>query len=99
MWSGLLGHVAGDSHEGKKCVDGIGVLMAYWWAIMKKARDLRWEDSQCEADEELAADRDEAWNLVNRSIGEMFGQIGILTQEKLREKSLRIRTRQLGADR
>ena len=51
----------------------MGVLMAYWWAIMKKARDLRWENSRCEADKELAAQRDEAWNLVNRAIGQMFG--------------------------
>ena len=51
---------------------------------MQKACGLRWEDSRCEADEELAADRDEAWKLVNRAIGQMFGQIGIMTREELR---------------
>lgn len=97
-WSGRLGPVLGDSFEGKACVDGIGVLMAYWWAIMKKACELRWEDSRCEADEELAADRDEAWNLVNRAIGQMFGQIGIMTRDELSEKRLRARTRKLETD-
>lgn len=91
-WSGRLGPVLSDSFEGKECVDGMGVLMAYWWAIMKKACGLRWEDRRCEADEELAADRDEAWNLVNRAIGQMFGQIGIMTREELLEKSLEART-------
>ena len=96
IWVGLVGHVFEDRHEGKACVDGIGVLMAYWWAIMKKACGLRWEDSRCEADEELAADRDEAWNLVNRAIGQMFGQIGIMTREELRAKRLTNQNRQAG---
>ena len=68
-------------------------------AIIKKACGLRWEDSRCEADEELVADRDEAWNLVNRAIGQMFGQIGIMTREGLQEKkSLKTRTRKLETD-
>ena len=96
VWSGLFGHVSGDNHDGKECVDGIGVLMAYWWALMRKACSLRWEDSRCEANEELAADRDEAWNLVNRAIGQMFGQIGIMTREELRAKRLTNRNRQAG---
>ena len=97
-WSGIAGHVFGDRYEGKSCVDGIGVLVAYWWAIMQKACGLRWEDSRCEADKELAADRDEAWNLVNRAIGQMFGQISIMTPDELQEKSLKARTRNLETD-
>ena len=96
IWVGLVGHVFEDRHEGKECVPGIGVLMAYWWAIMQKACGLRWEDSRCEADEELAADRDEAWKLVNRAIGQMFGQIGIMTREELRAKRLTNQNRQAG---
>ena len=98
VWSGLFGHVSRDSHEGKECVDGIGVLMAYWWAIMQKACGLRWEDSRCEADKELAADRDEAWDLVNRAIGQMFGRIRIMTREELQEKRLGTRAGKLETD-
>ena len=86
LLSGILGHAFSDSHGGRACGDGIGVLMVYWWAIMQKACSLRWEDWRCDADEELAADREEAWNLVNRAIGQMFGQIAIMTREELREK-------------
>ena len=68
IWSGLLGRVSGDNFEGRECVDGMGVLMAYWWAIMRKAWGLRWEDARCEVDDELAAQRDEAWNLVERAV-------------------------------
>ena len=63
---------------------------------MKKACGLRWEDWRCEADEELMADCDEAWNLVNRAIGQMFGQIGIMTREELRAKRLTNQNRQAG---
>ena len=87
IWSGVLSPVFGDSHEGSKCVDGMGVLMAYWWAIMKKARDLRWENSRCEADKELAGQRDEAWSLVNRAIGQMFGNTRTMTREERIQRS------------
>ncbi|MCY4014268.1 MAG: hypothetical protein OXG82_16315 [Gammaproteobacteria bacterium] len=64
----------------------MGVLMGYWWAIMRKAWGLRWEDARCEADEELAAQRDEAWNLVERAVEQMFGGIKIMTHEELRQR-------------
>ena len=59
-----------ETYNGRSCVDGIGVLFAYWRAIMKKARDLRWDDSHCGKDKRFAAERDEAWNLVERAVGQ-----------------------------
>ena len=67
--------IANDSHDGKQCVDGIGVLLAYWWAIMETAWQLRWEEKRCEKDAGLAADRDEAPDLVNRAIAQMLGNL------------------------
>ena len=78
--------VSGDTYRGKSCVDGIGVLMAYWWAIMKKAWGLRWPHAQCEADTDLAAQREEAWDLVDRAIAQMFGQLKVMTHEELLAK-------------
>ena len=83
----LLGFVFSETYEGKACVDGLGVLLAYWWAIMKKAHGLRWPDAVCEADKELAADRDEAWALVDRAAGQMFGDVRVLSHEELQEKA------------
>ena len=57
-----------ETYNGRSCVDGIGVLTAYWRAIMKKARDLRWNDSHCGKDKRFAEERDEAWNLVERAV-------------------------------
>ena len=67
--------IARETYNGKTCVDGIGVLMAYWWAIMRKAHKLRWPDELCESDEARTSDRDEAWKMVNRAIGQMFGNV------------------------
>ena len=36
----------------------------------------------------LAADRDEAWDLVEKAIGQMFGNLKIMTQKELQEKRL-----------
>ena len=80
--------VAIESHNGEEWVDGRGVLITYWWAIMKTACGLRWEDARCKANEDLAADRDEAWGLVIRAISQMLGPIRVMTQEELREKQL-----------
>ena len=77
-----------SSYKGIDCVDGVWVLMSYWRAIMKKARELRWDDERCKTDESLAADRDEAWDLVEKAIGQMFGNLKIMTQEELQEKRL-----------
>ena len=49
-----------------------GVLMAYWWAIMNKAWELRWKKDRCRNDERLASDRDEARVLVDRAIKQML---------------------------
>ena len=65
-------YIADDIYQGKRCVDGVGVLMAYWWAIMEAALELRWEEKRCGLDEALAADREEARNLVNRAVEQML---------------------------
>ena len=67
--------IAQETYNDKTCVDGIGILMAYWWAIMRKAHKLRWPDDLCANDEGLALDRDEAWKLTQRTIGQMFGNM------------------------
>ena len=67
--------IANESYNGKRCVDGIGVLLAYWCAIMKSAWHLRWEEERCEADEALAADREEAGDLVARAAEQMLGNL------------------------
>ncbi|MCY3819296.1 MAG: hypothetical protein OXH52_08035 [Gammaproteobacteria bacterium] len=82
----LPGYVFSETNAGNTCVDGLGILLAYWWAIMKKACGLRWEDARCEADKELAADRDEAWALVDRATGQMFGNIKVLSRQGLEKK-------------
>ena len=65
-------YIADNFYKGKRRVDGIGVLLAYWWAIMETALDLRWEDKRCKLDEALAADREEARNLVKRAVEQML---------------------------
>lgn len=75
-----------ETYDGKACVDGLAVLLAYWRAIMKTACGLRWEDARCEADDGLAADRDEAWALVDRAIEQMLGNISVMIREELLEK-------------
>ena len=64
--------IVDDIYQGKRCVDGVGVLMAYWWTIMEKALELRWEEERCRLDEALAADREEARNLANRAVEQML---------------------------
>ena len=78
-----------ERYNGSDIVDGAGVLMSYWWAIMKKAGELRWEEERCEADETLAADRDDAWNLVDRAVNQMLGNLKIMTREERQEELLR----------
>ena len=63
--------IESGEHNGKACVDGKGVLMAYWWSIMKKAHVLRWRQEDCDKDARLASDRDEAWKLVERARTQM----------------------------
>ena len=63
--------IASGEHNGKACVDGKGVLMAYWLSIMTMAHRLRWGQEDCEKDVGLAADRDEAWKLVERARTQM----------------------------
>ena len=69
--------ISKETYNGRSCVDGIGVLVAYWRAIMKHARDLRWNDSHCGKDKRFAAERDEAWNLVERAAGQAIGRCRI----------------------
>ena len=64
--------LADESYNNKRCVDGIGVLLAYWWAIMELAWCLRWEEERCEKNKDLAADREEARMLMDRAVGQMF---------------------------
>ena len=64
------------------------MLLAYWWAIMDNACELRWEDSRCAADERLAADRDEAWELVERAIRQMLRGVSVMTSEELRARRM-----------
>ena len=82
----LPGLVFSGTYDETACVDGLGVLLAYWRAIMSKACELRWEDHRCEADRRLAADRDEAWGLVDRAVSQMWGHIKFLSPEELRGK-------------
>ena len=84
----FTGPVYPDTYDGNACLDldGMGVLLAYWWAIMRKACGLRWEDHRCDADERLAADRDEAWELVERAIRQMLGDIRVMTPEELQQR-------------
>ena len=77
-----------ETYEGQRCLDGIGVLLAYWWAIMDNACELRWEDSRCAADERLAADPDEAWELVERAIRQMLRGVSVMTSEELRARRM-----------
>ena len=67
--------ITDDSFNKKRCVDGVGVLLAYWWAIMEMAWKLRWEEERCELDEALADDRQEAGNLVNRAVVQMLERL------------------------
>ena len=86
--------IASETYQGKPCVDGIGVLMAYWWAIMRQARRMRWEEARCAEDPALKADRDEAWALVDRATAQMFGRFAVLTRDQLRERREANRKRQ-----
>ena len=65
-------HIADNDYNDKRCVDGVGVLLAYWRALMETAWQLRWEEERCELDEALATDREEARNLVNRAVEQML---------------------------
>ena len=65
--------IADERYNNKQCVDGVGVLLAYWWAIMESAWRHRWEEERCESDEALAADREEADNLMERAVHQMLG--------------------------
>ena len=65
-------YIADNIYQSKRCVDGVGVLMAYWWTIMEEALELRWEEERCRLDETLAADREDARNLVNRAVEQML---------------------------
>ena len=68
--AGLL-QIASGNYNGRPCVDGKGVLMAYWWSTMKTAHVLRWRQEDCDRDERLAANRDEAWTLVEKARHQM----------------------------
>lgn len=57
--------------EGENGIDGLYCLIAYWAAIMSFALGLRWEAKRCEANADLAADREEAKNLLDRSVDQM----------------------------
>ena len=60
-----------STEEGETGIDGWYCLMVYWAAIMSSALDLRWEAKRCEANADLAADRGEAKNLLDRAVEQM----------------------------
>ena len=61
-----------EDYQGKQTVDGIGVLMAYWWSIMETAWEHRWEEKRCRLDKALGVDREEARNLAKRAVKQML---------------------------
>ena len=83
-----LGRFHTETYGGRIIVDGLGVLVSYWWAIMMKALKLRWLDDKCENDERLREDRDEAEALVNRAIWQMLGHLSVMTDDELKQRRL-----------
>ncbi|MCY4514959.1 MAG: hypothetical protein OXC69_07480 [Candidatus Tectomicrobia bacterium] len=81
-----------ETYDGQSCGDGIGVLTAYWYAIMSKALGVRWPDAECSVKEELCAERDEARALMGRAAHQMTGPLSIMSREELADKRLRQRT-------
>ena len=75
-----------ETYEGRICFDGLSVLLAYWWAIMNKALELRWPEVVCAKDKDFASNRDEARALTKRAIGQMFGDLKVLTDEEVLDK-------------
>ena len=58
--------------KGTNYVDSIAVLLSYWEAIMWKAWRLRWPDRNCEIDEGLAVDREEAKKLMKKAMNQLL---------------------------
>ena len=75
--------------DGKQNADGIGVLTAYWYAIMTKALALRWPKKLCDSDEGFRTERDEARALMDRAAHQMTGRLGIMTEQELTDQRLR----------
>ena len=81
-----LGHFHVTTYKGKTIVDGLGVLVSYWWAIMTKALKLRWPDDECEKDEKHREDRDEIEVLINRSIWQILGHLSVMSDGELQTR-------------
>ena len=77
----------GASEDGN--ADGIGVLTAYWYAIMTKALALRWHEKLCEGDAGFRAERDEARALMDRAAHQLTGRLGIMSEQELTDQRLR----------
>ena len=75
-----------ETYDGRFYFDGLDVLLAYWWAIMNKALELRWPEVICVKDKDVASDRDEARALTKRAIRQMFGDLKVLTNDEVLDK-------------
>ena len=79
----------GTLENGEQSADGIGVLTAYWYAIMTKALALRWPEKLCSRDEGFCAERGEARALMDRAAHQMTGRLGIMSEQELTDQRLR----------
>ena len=81
--------VSVDTFMGKQSADGIGVLTAYWYAIMTKALRHRWPEKLCSTDEGFRAERDEVRALMDRAAYQITGRMSIMSDEELTDRRLR----------
>lgn len=82
--------VALVDHNGRQCADGIGILTAYWCAIMKMAHELGWPEVDCRDDEELFTEKEEARDLVTRAANQLIGPLSVMTEEELSTKRVEL---------
>ena len=62
-----------ENSKNREYVDGIAVLLTYWEVIMRRALELRWPDCNCDSDERLAEDRDNAKKMMEIAITQGLG--------------------------